>query len=185
MGKRRAQATQAAFTPRRKGRDVDAQRAACVAWKQRRAADRAGRRGREAPHPGDHPGGAIEYAPPALSRPPAIGNDHHRGRTPEKNEKSTRIILGGTELEASSTWRDHAAAGRDGRQRREARLQLKAADVARREGEPPTAQTPAAHDKSRTPRAALEPRVRERSGCRQASRAGTKMTDTDARCARH
>ena len=66
------------------------------------------------------------------------------------------------------------------------RLQLKAADAARREGKPPTAQTPAAHDKSRTPCAALDPRVRECSGCRpKASRTGTKMTDTGARSARH
>ena len=34
---------------------------------------------------------------------------------------------------------------------RKASVQLKAADAARREGEPPTAQTPAAHDKRRTP----------------------------------
>jgi hypothetical protein len=65
-----------------------------------------------------------------------------------------------------------------------ARPQLKAADAARREGKSPTAQTPAAHDKRRTPRR-VEPRVRERSGRRQSLPAGTKMMDTGARAARH
>jgi hypothetical protein len=88
VGETEAQATQAASTSRRKGRDVGAQCAARAAWAQRRAGACPGQRSARAPHPGDHPDGAIAYAPSALSRPPtAGGNGHHApaGR-PEKIE---------------------------------------------------------------------------------------------------
>ena len=78
VGKRKGPATQAASTPRRKGRDADAQRAACAAWRQRRPADRASQRGAR--------------PPPAGGTTPAGRSNTRHPRSLQKNHQGLRSI---------------------------------------------------------------------------------------------
>ena len=93
---------QAASTSRRKGRDVDAQRAAA---RPGRSAELPIEQASVAstPHPGDHPDGAIEYAPPAPCKPDRHWQrppPHRAGRPKNIEIYSPSIAPGGAGLRA-------------------------------------------------------------------------------------